>query len=203
MALYQFKHDPEYVTATRWFKNGDHPEDDVWRPFEDTGNKPTEPREGKVVRYYRHPKIDDDQPCPLCFQRMHDHGWIDKGSDGEMVCPGDWVMTLVDGGTFVVHSEDFERDFEPAHNGIRKAAKVVASKFYSDPRVYEAMPPEFQMAMKDLLRVVTAGKYTYIDKDGNEVVVGSIMDISPGAITTAPLSPPPESPTDYDPAALE
>ncbi len=74
-----------------WWKNGDHPNDDVYRPFEDTGKKPTEPREGKVVRYFRHPSISGDSICDNCQRIMNDHGWIDNGGEGQKVCPGDWI----------------------------------------------------------------------------------------------------------------
>lgn len=81
---------PEYKYIV-WWKNGDHPNDDVWRPFEDTGKKPTEPREGKVVRYFRHPQIDGNSLCDSCNYKMNGHGWIDNGRDGCKVCPGDYV----------------------------------------------------------------------------------------------------------------
>jgi hypothetical protein len=74
-----------------WWKNGDHPNDDVYRPFEDTGKKPTEPREGKVVRYFRHPSISGDSICDNCQRIMNDHGWIDNGGEGQKVCPGDYL----------------------------------------------------------------------------------------------------------------
>ena len=83
----------QIVDAVRWFKNGDHPKDDVWRVFEDTGLKPTEPREGAVVRYYRHPAFDGREPCQHCRQPLSVHGFLDTGGYGERVCPGDWIVT--------------------------------------------------------------------------------------------------------------
>jgi len=40
----KYRKKPVVIEATRWFKNGDHPEDDVFRPFEDTGVIPKEER---------------------------------------------------------------------------------------------------------------------------------------------------------------
>jgi hypothetical protein len=85
-----------------WWKNGDHPNDDVYRPFEDTGKIPTEPREGKVVRYFRHPQISGDSICVNCERKMNDHGWIDTGEYdtgeyGIKVCPGDYIKTNLTG----------------------------------------------------------------------------------------------------------
>lgn len=99
----------EIVEATQWFKNGDHPLDDVWRPFEDTGAHPTEPREGKVVRYFRHPNFPGEEKCYVCGKRYHDHGWIDCGSVGLNVCPGDFVATLPEGGFKIWTQLAFEK----------------------------------------------------------------------------------------------
>lgn len=82
-----WKEEHEYVV---WWKNGDHPNDNVWRPYEDTGKIPTEPREGKVVRYFRHPQISGESACSTCGIIMNKHGFIDYG-DGIKVCPGDYV----------------------------------------------------------------------------------------------------------------
>ena len=82
----------EYVV---WWKNGDHPHDDVWRVFEDTGEKPKVPREGKIVRYFRHPTISGNIECDICGHIMNNHGWIDNGADGRKVCPGDYVPVEV------------------------------------------------------------------------------------------------------------
>lgn len=89
----KYKLKPVIIEATQWFKNGDHPLDDVYRPFEDTGKLPTEPREGKIVRYFRHPEIPDGSTCPTCGKPMRDHGWLDTNGDGECVCPGDYIVS--------------------------------------------------------------------------------------------------------------
>lgn len=78
---------------TQWFKNGDHPADNVWRDFEDTGEKPISPREGLVVRYYRNPHVSGKFNCNQCGNAMHNHGWIDQGEIGLEVCPSDWIIS--------------------------------------------------------------------------------------------------------------
>lgn len=92
MGIYKNKETNEKVVAFIWYTNGDHPNDDVYRPFEDTGKIPEEPREGNIVRYYRHPKINGIVPCNKCKKMMHYHGWIDNGGDGLTVCPGDIII---------------------------------------------------------------------------------------------------------------
>lgn len=109
---YQTK--PIVIEATQWRKNGDHPNDDVFRPFEDTGKIPTEPREDAVVRYFRHPGIDGRSSCDFCDGIMHDHGWIDCGCGGKTVCPGNYVMTRMDGTFQVIEKRLFESTYEPA-----------------------------------------------------------------------------------------
>lgn len=109
------KSNPETIEATQWFKNGDHPKDDVWRVFEDTGKKPTEPREGRVVRYYRRPDVSGQKMCSSCKKPMHDHGWIDSTlhiRGGIIVCPGDYVVTLADGLYKVINPEEFAKTYE-------------------------------------------------------------------------------------------
>ena len=83
-------YEPGYKTFM-WWKNGDHPGDDVWRPYEDTGAIPLSPREGRVVRYFRHPQIDGESRCDNCSHVMNNHGWLDVGEDGKKVCPGTYL----------------------------------------------------------------------------------------------------------------
>ena len=85
------------VEATEWNKQGDHPKDDIWRRFEDTGKQPDVPREGLVVRYYRRPDVDGHEVCSHCKLAMHSHGWIDTRQGGHTVCPGDFIITELDG----------------------------------------------------------------------------------------------------------
>ena len=80
------------VKAYRWEKNGDHPEDNC---SEVTGRPPHQKdflTEGKVVRRYRHPDVPGARVCPHCRKPMYEHGWIDSGEEGHVVCPGDWII---------------------------------------------------------------------------------------------------------------
>lgn len=101
------------VRAVQWHRNGDHPGDDVWRPFEDTGQVPKEPREGKVVRYFRHPRISGYSNCPICARLMHDHGFLDHGDSGVMVCPGNWITHFPSGTVRVWSDVAFRGGFQP------------------------------------------------------------------------------------------
>jgi hypothetical protein len=97
MPNFRNRSDGMIISAHRWFKNGDHPNDCVFRPFLDTQRLPTELREGLVVRYFRHPEVNGESVCPDCHKTMHEHGWIDSYPAGSTVCPGDWIVTLLGG----------------------------------------------------------------------------------------------------------
>jgi hypothetical protein len=110
----KFRKKPCVVEATQWFKNGDHPQDDVFRPFEDTGAVPVEPREGAVVRYFRHPFVPGADNCAYCGRMFHDHGFIDTLEGGYQVCPGDWIITGVQGERYPCKPGIFAETYEPA-----------------------------------------------------------------------------------------
>ena len=93
---------PVVVEAYRWFKNGDHPEDDS------DGLK-----EGKVVRRFRDPNINGDDLCMSCGHKMHDHGWIDTPEGGHRVCPGDWIIRGVEGEYYPCKHSVFVKTYEP------------------------------------------------------------------------------------------
>lgn len=86
------------LEAHAWCRNGDHPQDAcrIITPEPVEPGAPAVPflSEGEIVRYYRHPDDDGGRECGDCGHRMHDHGWIDQGARGRVVCPGDWIITV-------------------------------------------------------------------------------------------------------------
>lgn len=108
----KFRKKPVVIEATQWFKNGDHPEDNVWRRFENTGIRPKEPREGEVVRYFRRPDVDGEKLC-TCGAQMHYHGWIDTLEGGHIVCPTDWIITGVVNERYPCKDAIFKVTYEP------------------------------------------------------------------------------------------
>jgi hypothetical protein len=96
VAAYRKK--PVVVEATQWFKNGDHPE---WMH----GGQDPFLSEGRVVR----------QQCGHCGISMHDHGWIDTLEGGHIiVCPGDWIITGVNGEHYPCKPDIFTATYELA-----------------------------------------------------------------------------------------
>lgn len=110
MAQYQKK--PVVIEATQWFKNGDHPKDgtDTFKGGKYKGEK----YEGLVVRYYRTPALDGQNKCKHCGDIMHKHGWIDTLEGGHIVCPGDWIITGVQGERYPCNPDIFAATYEEA-----------------------------------------------------------------------------------------
>lgn len=110
------------VEAAQWFKNGDHPNDsdrditDFVEGLEvikiSRHERCLVNAEGDVVRYYRHPRGDGQQECRHCHTVLHNHGWLDTGGEGCLVCPGDWVITEESGRRYALPNDLFEAAFE-------------------------------------------------------------------------------------------
>ena len=108
MAKYRKR--PVVVEATQWFKNGDHPEDNPHTAYDSEGNAYVS--EGEVVRYFRLPDVGGKNPCKHCNDTMHNHGWIDTLEGGHVVCPGDWIITGVNGEYYPCKPDIFEKTYE-------------------------------------------------------------------------------------------
>lgn len=111
----KFRKKPVVVEATRWFRNGDHPQDG-FDTFVDPETGEPYRCEGKVVRYFRHPDVPGKTPCKHCGTTMHQHGWIDTLEGGHNVCPGDWIITGVNGEHYPCKPDIFEKTYEPVED---------------------------------------------------------------------------------------
>jgi hypothetical protein len=89
----------------RWWKNGDHPQDDVGKvvpdPVSPNSGETYFREEGRIVRYFQRPDVSGGARCPRCDFDFGKHGWIDSGGYGRVVCPGDWVAAVAAGQNFV------------------------------------------------------------------------------------------------------
>lgn len=116
----KFRKKPVIIEATQWFKNGDHPEDykedRPWTEGEGVIMKPGQffkenQYEGGIVRYFRRPDLPGDKACDKCGQIMDDHGWIETLEGGHIVCPGDWIITGVQGEHYPCKPDIFEQTY--------------------------------------------------------------------------------------------
>lgn len=110
---------PVEVEAHRWYENGSHPDDypvfPEWSMQERQLNRirrKTEGHEGGVVRRFRRPDIPGHTICNKCEQRMDVHGWIDTLEGGHIVCPGDYIITGVQGERYPCKPDIFEATYE-------------------------------------------------------------------------------------------
>jgi len=120
----KFRKKPVIVEATQWFKNGDHPLD--YTEKNDGRQSPQYRRmenwDGDVVRRF---KSHDGLPlsvhglqnkCRQCGHRMSEHGWVDTLEGGHIVCPGDWIITGVQGEFYPCKPDIFEATYEPVED---------------------------------------------------------------------------------------
>lgn len=115
------------VQATQWYRNGDHPRDDL-HPVTDSETGTVFMSEGLVVRYFRDPTVPSSSLCPDCGYIMHVHGWMDSGAEvrdgqsymehGRTVCPGSWIVLLSDGAMFPCPPGIFSRLYESAADHV-------------------------------------------------------------------------------------
>ena len=111
----KFRKRPIVIEATQWFKNGDHPDDECILV---EGKHPGSENssflcEGKVVRYFYHPTLPNSSACELCGCTFDDHGFIATLEGGHIVCPGDWIITGVEGERYPCKPGIFEKTYEP------------------------------------------------------------------------------------------
>lgn len=108
----KYRTKPIVIEASRWFKNGDHPKD-LSRRLEDADGPFLS--EGKVVRRFCRPDNPGITPCEHCRVAMWHHGWIDTKEGGHIVCPGDFIITGVQGERYPSKPDIFAAtyDLEP------------------------------------------------------------------------------------------
>lgn len=66
------------------------------------------------VDYFRDPYRGGDSNCEHCSRTMHDHGWIDTLEGGHIVCPGDMIITGVQGEKYPCKPDIFKQTYEEA-----------------------------------------------------------------------------------------
>lgn len=117
----KYRKRPVVVEATQWWKNGDHPDDG-----------PAD-REGLVVRFFRRPDVPGSRPCRNCEPRnvpvtMHEHGWIDTPEGGHIVCPGDFIITGVQGERYPCKAGIFQATYEPVDTSMSGVERIAAER---------------------------------------------------------------------------
>jgi hypothetical protein len=134
----KYRKKPVEIEAHQWFKNGDHPDDLVGKMAIDEvklfdlrpdlldgdgqiadADVPDEARyeriEGVVVRFFRRPEPEyaGGKVHDACGYTWHEHGWIDTLEGGHTVCPGDFIITGVQGERYPCKPDIFAETYEP------------------------------------------------------------------------------------------
>jgi hypothetical protein len=117
------------IFAAVWERNGDHPADSTETFIHSETGVPFK-GEGKVVRYYRHPSLNANVVCPHCGRIMHDHGWIDCGEDGRVVCPGDWIVEICGCAYFPMKPDLFTALYSPNMHWAPKTERRESSAWH-------------------------------------------------------------------------
>jgi len=103
----KFRKKPVVVEAHQWFKQGDHPEDKCHAVRGELIS------EGEVVRRFNSCDDTTATQCPECSAYFSQHGFIDTKEGGHRVCPGDWIITGVDGEYYPCKPSIFYATYEP------------------------------------------------------------------------------------------
>jgi hypothetical protein len=108
----KYRKKPVVIEATQWFENGDHPGDESVVCRDSHGEEYL--TEGKVVRRFRDPNVLGKSLCGFsqCQKTMHEHGWIDTLEGGHIVCPGDWIITGIQGEHYPCKPDIFEATYD-------------------------------------------------------------------------------------------
>lgn len=105
-----YRKKPVIVEATQWFKNGDHPLDGTDRHV--GGCHAGKLKEGKIVRYSHFSFIDGYITCNRCGNPQKNHGSMKLVNGWLLVCPGDWIITGVNGEFYPCKPYIFDQTYE-------------------------------------------------------------------------------------------
>ena len=135
----QFVKTPVVITADKWFKNGDHPEDyaehlhGVERGQLVSYSSQYQRRndwDGQIVKRYRTPDLNGERNCAHCGNIMHSHGWIDTLEGGHIVCPGDWILTGVKGERYPCKPDIFAATYRSLERDLLQTLNKASMKDY-------------------------------------------------------------------------
>lgn len=87
----KYRKKPIVIEATQWFKSGDH-------PMVDDLNK------NSITNIY----------YDCCGKSKNEHGWINTLKGGHLVCPGDWIITGINGEHYPVKCDIFNKTYDKA-----------------------------------------------------------------------------------------
>ena len=114
----KYRKKPVTVEAQRWMRSGDHPAVGDFRhpPVDPTTGEISVADDAQLLGEVRHCDTPGKFRREECRHIMHDHGYISTLEGGHTVCPGDWIVTGVQGEAYPVKPEIFEATYEKAED---------------------------------------------------------------------------------------
>ena len=96
----QYRKKPVVISASVWYKLGDHPE------VKSYDNAPY------IVHTFA---IGKENPniCFHCSHHIREHGWVGTLEGGHIVCVGDWIIKGVKGEFYPCKPDIFASTYEP------------------------------------------------------------------------------------------
>lgn len=112
----KYRKKPIAVQAQRWMRSGDHPAVGDFRhpPVDPVTGEISAAEDAQLLGEARHRDTPGRFRREACDYLMHDHGHIDTLEGGHIVCPGDWIITGVQGETYPCKPDIFEATYEEA-----------------------------------------------------------------------------------------
>ena len=91
----KFRKKPVVIDASQWFKLGDH----------------TEVRRLEPTEWQKTHQECLSETCHVCGSKS-EHGHVGTLEGGHVVCPGDWIITGVQGEHYPCKPDIFEQTYE-------------------------------------------------------------------------------------------
>lgn len=88
----QYRKKPLIISAFRWEGQG--------------------PDEEALIRRVKAPARDLLAKCSYCNQKLQDHGRLEAAEKSQLVCPGDYIITGVEGEIYACAASVFEKSYE-------------------------------------------------------------------------------------------
>jgi len=107
----KYKSKPVVIEAIQWFKNGDHPKDNLRKIYQDPQSGSFFWSEGEYIRRFASLDHKSEHYC-TCGKKFKEHGFLDTAQGGHRVCPGDWVMEDSDGIPYPCKDSVFQTKYE-------------------------------------------------------------------------------------------
>jgi hypothetical protein len=109
-----YRKKPVEIAASQWFAEGDHPAVSLYRypPVDATTGEISAADDAILLGALKHTETPAKFRRENCGYTMHDHGWIDTLEGGHTVCPGDWIITGVQGEHYPCKPDIFEQTYD-------------------------------------------------------------------------------------------